>query len=82
MDFIQEKLFINNKNVLKRKSKVIYYNCTNCFFKIDNQEYFRKYGIFKEHRSSSRVGMCLFMGGDGLPLSFNIYYGNKMNKLL
>ena len=32
MDYIQEKLFNNSKKVIKRNSKVIYYDCTNYFF--------------------------------------------------
>ena len=77
MDFIQEQLFINSKDIMKRNSKVIYYDCTNYFFEIDTQDDLRKYGISKEHRPSPIVGMGLFMDGDGLPLSFNIYPGNK-----
>jgi len=77
MDYIQEQLFINSKNVIKRNSKVIYYDCTNYFFEIDNQDELRKYGISKEHRPNPIVGMGLFMDGDGLPLSFNIYPGNR-----
>jgi len=77
MDYIQEQLFNNSKEVMKRNSKVIYYDCTNYFFEIDNQDDLRKYGISKEHRPNPIVGMGLFMDGDGLPLSFNIYPGNK-----
>ena len=77
MDFIQEQLFINSKEIMKRNSKVIYYDCTNYFFEIDTQDDLRKYGISKEHRPNPIVGMGLFMDGDGLPLSFNIYPGNK-----
>ena len=39
--------------------------------------YIRKYGISKEHRPNPIVGMGLFMDGDGLPLSCNIYPGNQ-----
>ena len=77
MDFIQEQLFINSKDILKRNSKVIYYDCTNYFFEIDSQDDLRRYGISKEHRPNPIVGMGLFMDGDGLPLSFNIYPGNN-----
>lgn len=77
MDFIQEQLFNNSKNVIKRNSSVIYYDCTNYFFDIDNEDDLRKYGISKEHRPNPIVGMGLFMDGDGLPLSCNIYPGNQ-----
>ena len=76
MDFIQESLFNNSKNVVDRNSNVIYYDCTNYFFEIDNEDDLRKYGVSKEHKPNPIVGMGLFMDGDGLPLSCNIYPGN------
>ena len=76
MDFIQETLFNNSKKIIKRNSNVIYYDCTNYFFKIDNEDDIRKYGISKEHKPNPIVGMGLFMDCDGLPLSCNIYPGN------
>ena len=81
MDFIQEQLFNNSKKIVKRNSKVIYYDCTNYFFEIDIQDDLRKYGISKEHRPNPLVGMGLFMDGDGLPLSFNIYPGNRNEQI-
>ena len=77
MDFIQESLFNNSKKVINRNSKVIYYDCTNYFFEINDEDELRKYGISKEHRPNPLVGMGLFMDGDGIPLSFNIYPGNQ-----
>ncbi len=76
MDFIQESLFNNSKKIIQRNSSVIYYDCTNYFFDIDIEDDLRKYGISKEHRPNPIVGMGLFMDGDGLPLSCNIYPGN------
>ena len=77
MDFIQESLFNNSKNIIKRNADVIYYDCTNYFFDIDIEDDLRRYGISKEHRPNPVVGMGLFMDGDGLPLSCNIYPGNQ-----
>ena len=76
MDYIQESLFNNSKNIIKRNSNVIYYDCTNYFFEIDDEDDIRKYGMSKEHKPNTIVGMGLFMDGDGLPLSCNIYPGN------
>ena len=77
LDFIQEQLFANSKNILERNSNVIYYDCTNYFFEIDTEDDLRKYGINKQHQPKPQVGMGLFMDGDGIPLSFNIYPGNQ-----
>ena len=38
MDLIQEQLFHNSKKIIKRNSSVIYYDCTNYFFDIDNED--------------------------------------------
>ena len=65
MDYIQENLFNNSKKVIERNSKVIYYDCTNYFFEIDEEDNLRKYGISKEHKPNPIVGMGLFMDGDG-----------------
>ena len=70
-------MFNNSKKIIERNSKIIYYDCTNYFFEIDQDDDLRKYGVSKEHRPNPIVGMGLFMDGDGLPLSFNIYPGNK-----
>lgn len=77
MGFIQEKLFNNSQDIINRNSKVIYYDCTNYFFEINQDDDFRKYGINKQHQPKPQVGMGLFMDGDGLPLAFNLYPGNK-----
>lgn len=77
MDFIQESMFNNSKKIINRNANVIYYDCTNYFFEIDEEDNFRKYGISKEHRPNPIVGMGLFMDGDGLPLSVNLYPGNQ-----
>lgn len=76
-DYIQEKIFENSQKIIKRNSDIIYYDCTNYFFEIDQDDDLRKYGISKEHRPNPIVGMGLFMDGDGLPLSFNVYPGNQ-----
>lgn len=77
IDFIQEKIFENSKNVIERNSEIIYYDCTNYFFEIELDDDFKKYGINKQHQPKPQVGMGLFMDGDGIPLSFNIYPGNQ-----
>ena len=76
MDYIQESLFNNSKEVIERNSNIVYYDCTNYFFEINIEDDLRKYGISKEHRPNPIVGMGMFIDGDGLPLSYSIYPGN------
>jgi len=55
---------------------VLYYDCTNYFFEIEQEEGLKQYGYSKEHRPNPIVQMGLFMDGDGLPLAFSIQEGN------
>jgi len=80
-DFIQSSLYSNSLNILKRKTGVIYYDCTNYFFEIEQEDGIKQYGISKEHRPNPIVQMGLFMDGDGIPLAFCINDGNTNEQL-
>ncbi len=75
-DYIQSELYKNSLNIIKRKTGILYYDCTNFFFEIEQEDELRKYGPSKEHRPSPIVQMGLFMDGDGIPLAFCITPGN------
>lgn len=75
-DFIQSKLYENSLSVLKRNDRILYYDCTNYFFEIEEEEGLKQYGFGKDHKPNPIVGMGLFMDGDGIPLAFSIHSGN------
>jgi transposase len=75
-DFIQEELYKNSLKRYKRRTGIIYYDCTNYFFEIEQEEGLKQYGYSKEHRPNPLVQMGLFMDSDGIPLAFNINAGN------
>lgn len=76
-DFIQAELYKNSQQVLERKKGILYYDCTNYYFEIEEEDEFRKYGVSKEHRPNPIVQMGLFMDADGIPLSFSLFEGNQ-----
>lgn len=76
-DYIQSRLFKNSAAIQKRNTQVIYYDCTNFYFEIDAAEDDKQFGKSKENRPLPIVGMGLFMDGDGIPISFSIYPGNR-----
>ncbi|MEF9920490.1 MAG: IS1634 family transposase [Erysipelotrichaceae bacterium] len=76
-DYIQAELYKNSHFVKKRNTSTLYYDCTNYYFEIEEDDDFRKYGKSKEHRPNPIVGMGLMMDGDGIPLAFDMYEGNK-----
>ena len=76
MDFIQSELYKNSCNYSPRNNKVLYYDLTNFFFEIEQEDDFRKYGVSKENRPNPIVQFGLFMDGDGIPLCCDINPGN------
>ena len=75
-DFIQAELYKNSLKVSKRNTNILYYDCTNYFFEIEQESGLRQYGPSKEHRPNPITQMGLFMDGDGIPLAFGITAGN------
>jgi len=76
-DFIQAQLYKNSQKVLERRDDILYYDCTNYFFEIEQDDDYRKYGHNKQHQPLPQVGMGLFMDHDGIPMAFGIFEGNK-----
>lgn len=75
--FLQSELYNNSKKLSKRNDRILFYDCTNFFFEIEQEENLKQYGPSKEHRPNPLVEMGLFMDGDGIPLAFSIHPGNK-----
>lgn len=77
-DFIQSELYKNSLMISKRKTGVIFYDCTNFFFETEQTQdgALPQYGVSKEHRPNPIVQMGLFMDADGIPLAFCMNPGN------
>ena len=80
-NFIQSELYKNSLKISDRKNGILYYDCTNYFFEIEEEDDFRKYGPSKEHRPNPIAQMGLFMDGNGIPLAFNMTSGNTNEQL-
>lgn len=80
-DYIQSTLFKNSMKLSKRKTGVIYYDCTNFYFEIEQAEDDKQYGVSKENRPLPIVEMGLFMDAEGIPLAFCINPGNQNEQL-
>ena len=76
-EYIQSRLFKNSMEIAKRRTEVIYYDCTNFYFEIEEAENDKQFGVSKENRSLPIVQMGLFMDRDGIPLAFCINPGNE-----
>ena len=76
-DFIQSEAYKNSHFVTKRCDKILYYDCTNYYFEIQQEDGDKRYGKSKEHRPNPIIQMGLFTDGDGIPLAFSLFPGNR-----
>ena len=101
MDLMQEHyeeyishLYEASCRIVKRDTSVCFYDCSNYYFEIENddEDYIdevtgevikglRKYGPSKEHRPNPIVEMGLFMDRDGIPLSMSITSGSDNEQI-
>jgi transposase len=63
-----------------RDTKTVYYDVTNFYFEIDAEDDLRKYGKSKEHRPNPITQMGLAMDADGVPLHYEMFAGNTLDK--
>lgn len=80
-DYIQAELYRNSNFIHKRNTAILYYDCTNYYFEIEQERGDAKYGKGKENRPNPIIGMGMFMDADGFPLSFDTYEGNQNEQL-
>lgn len=76
-DFIQAETYKNSSFIGKRNDRILYYDCTNYYFEIEQEDGDKKYGKSKEHRPNPIIQMGLFTDGDGIPLAFSLFSGNN-----
>jgi len=82
-------LFEYSNSIIKRNTSVCYFDCSNYYFEIENQDDdyvdevtgesikgLRKYGPSKEHRPNPIVEMGIFIDSQGIPLSMCINSGS------
>lgn len=76
-DFIQSEAYKNSFFFGKRSNRILYYDCTNYYFEIEQENGSKKYGKSKEHRPNPIIQMGLFTDGDGIPLAFSLFPGSS-----
>lgn len=76
-DFIQAELYKNSQDIVERRKDILFYDCTNYYFELEEADDFRRYGKSKQHQPLPLVGMGLFMDYDGIPLAFDLFPGNQ-----
>ena len=73
---LQSYIYDHIQEQYKPNNECIFYDVTNYYFEIDDNDDFRKKGVNKEHRPNPIVQMGLFMDSLGLPMSYGLFPGN------
>lgn len=79
-DALQLWLHERIKSLYNRNTELVYYDVTNYYFEIDEQDDLRKKGVSKEHRPDPIVQMGLFMDTNGIPITYKLFSGNAPDK--
>jgi transposase len=69
------------KKLYGRNREYAYYDVTNYYFEIDEEDELRRRGPSKEHRPNPIVQMGLLLDSQGLPLAYHLFPGNESEKL-
>ena len=76
-DSLQQHIYEHIQEQYKPNNECVFYDVTNYYFEIDDNDDFRKKGVCKEHRPNPIVQMGLFMDSLGLPMNYKLFEGNK-----
>lgn len=77
MDFIQAEAYKNSFFFGIRNDAILYYDCSNYYFEIEQEDGDRRYGKGKDHKPNPIIQMGLFTDRDGIPLAFSLFPGNQ-----
>lgn len=75
-DSLQIHMHDKIKQLYGRSTELVYYDVTNYYFEIDEQDEMKKRGVSKEHRPDPIIQMGLFMDTMGIPISYRLFPGN------
>ena len=94
MDSYQEALYKGTLNVRERDTELIYYDCTNFYFEIEEEDEefvhpvtgeimppLRRYGYSKEHRPNPLVQFGIMCDSDMIPIMMQVSPGSQNESL-
>ena len=76
-DSLQRHIYEHIQEQYKPNNECVFYDVTNYYFEIDDNDDFRKKGVCKQHMPNPIVQMGLFMDSLGLPMNYKLFEGNK-----
>ena len=67
MDYIQAELYKRSQKLIKRNTGVLFYDCTNFFFEMEQESGLKQYGPSKENRPNPIVQMVFLWTSQAYP---------------
>lgn len=75
-DALQLSIYEHIREQYGRNTDIVYYDVTNYYFEIDEEDELRRNGPSKEHRKDPIVQMGLLMDTLGIPIAYKLFKGN------
>lgn len=60
----------------KRRTHVVFYDVTNYYFEVDQEDEFRRKGFCKHNTRNPLVQMGLLLDADAIPITYRLFKGN------
>lgn len=74
---IKEHIQLHTKKIVKLDTSKTYFDGTNIYFEIDQENEELKRGPEKNNRHDPIIGMGLLMDGNGYPINYTLFPGNS-----
>jgi len=75
---IKEKTFQRTQKITPETIDIIFFDCTTLYFESIETDELRRFGYSKDHRfNTTQVVLALATNGDGLPIGYELFEGNK-----
>ena len=79
-EVIKEYIQIQLRKVIKLNTSKTFFDGTNVYFEIDQENEELKRGPEKNNRHDPIIGMGLLMDGNGIPINYSLFPGNESEK--
>lgn len=75
---MKQQTFYRTQKIIPETIDIIFFDCTTLYFESIETDELRKFGYSKDHRfNTTQVVLALATNGDGLPIGYELFEGNK-----
>jgi transposase len=77
---LQRFLYDHIRQKYGSDTSIVYYDVTNYYFEVSQQDEFRRFGKAKQNRKKPIIQMGLAMDASGVPIHYELFPGNRLDK--